>query len=110
MRAVLAVALALVVVSPAASAQAPAAETHGKLALDVRREKLDNGLRVVLAPDHTSPTVAVSVVYDVGARNEERGRSGFAHLFEHMMFQGSRNVARGDHFKLVTGHGGTLNG
>jgi predicted Zn-dependent peptidase len=83
---------------------------QGKLDLDIRRERLDNGLRVVLAPDRTSPTVAVSVVYDVGGRNEQRGKSGFAHLFEHMMFQGSRNVARGDHFKLVTGHGGTLNG
>jgi len=72
--------------------------------------KLDNGLRVVLSPDHTSPTIAVDVVYDVGARNEERGHAGFAHLFEHMMFQGSRNVARGDHFKLVTSHGGSLNG
>jgi predicted Zn-dependent peptidase len=81
-----------------------------KLKLDVRREKLDNGLRVVLAPDHTSPTIAVDVVYDVGGRNEERGKSGFAHLFEHMMFQGSRNIARGEHFKLVSGHGGTLNG
>src|SRR5262249_14021505 len=56
-----------------------------------------------------SPTVAVDVMYDVGSRNEERGHSGFAHLFEHMMFQGSKNVARGEHFQLVIGHGGTLN-
>ena len=63
-----------------------------------------------MSVDHTSPTVAVDVVYDVGGRNEERGHAGFAHLFEHMMFQGSGNVARGEHFKLVTGHGGTLNG
>jgi zinc protease len=54
--------------------------------------------------------VAVAVTYDVGSRNEERGRSGFAHLFEHMMFQGSANVPKGDHFRLVQGHGGTLNG
>ena len=80
------------------------------LAMEVRKAKLDNGLRVVMSVDHTSPTVAVDVVYDVGGRNEERGRSGFAHLFEHMMFQGSQNVARGEHFKLVTGHGGSLNG
>ncbi len=78
--------------------------------LPVVRAKLDNGLRVVMSPDHTSPTVAVDVVYDVGSRNEKRGHSGFAHLFEHMMFQGSKNVARGEHFKLVTSHGGTLNG
>ncbi|MEO8801043.1 MAG: pitrilysin family protein, partial [Polyangiaceae bacterium] len=78
--------------------------------LDVRRKTLANGLRVVMAPDSTSPTVAVDVVYDVGSRVEERGHSGFAHLFEHMMFQGSANVPKGEHFKLVTSHGGTLNG
>ncbi len=80
------------------------------LKLDVRKVTLDNGLRVVMSVDPTSPTVAVDVVYDVGARNEERGHSGFAHLFEHMMFQGSANVPRGEHFELVTSHGGTLNG
>jgi predicted Zn-dependent peptidase len=88
----------------------PTAATPARLDLTVRREKLDNGLRVVLHVDHTSPTVAVAVVYDVGGRNEARGRSGFAHLFEHMMFQGSKNVPRGEHFRLVTAHGGTLNG
>jgi zinc protease len=86
------------------------AEPIPKLQFAVRREKLENGLRVVLLPDTTSPTVAIDVVYDVGGRNEERGRSGFAHLFEHMMFQGSANVPRGEHFRLVTSHGGTLNG
>ena len=80
------------------------------LRLAVKRAKLDNGLRVVMLVDHTSPTVAIDVVYDVGARDEERGRSGFAHLFEHMMFQGSRNVPRGGHFKLVSAHGGQLDG
>ncbi|MBS2014404.1 MAG: insulinase family protein [Deltaproteobacteria bacterium] len=80
------------------------------LGFDVHRTRLDNGLRVVMLVDHTSPTVAVDVVYDVGGRNEERGRSGFAHLFEHMMFQGSKNVPRGEHFRLVTSHGGMLNG
>src|SRR4051812_10795141 len=84
----------------------PAAPLH----LDVKRAKLDNGLRVVMLVDHTTPTVAINVVYDVGARNEERGRSGFAHLFEHMMFQGSRNVPRGEHLKLVAAHGGQLDG
>ncbi|MBL8611580.1 MAG: insulinase family protein [Myxococcales bacterium] len=95
------------VAAPVPAAPAPAAPG---LQIDVRRLKLDNGLRVVLSVDKTSPTVAVDVVYDVGARNEERGKSGFAHLFEHMMFQGSANVPKGDHFKLVTSHGGTLNG
>jgi zinc protease len=87
----------------------PAAPELPKLHLDVQKSTLPNGLRVVLSVDHTSPTVAVDVMYDVGSRNEERGHSGFAHLFEHMMFQGSANVARGDHFKLVLSHGGTLN-
>jgi predicted Zn-dependent peptidase len=90
---------------PAAPATPPA-----PLSLQVQRATLDNGLRVVLNVDHTSPTVAVAVTYDVGARNEDRGRSGFAHLFEHMMFEGSANVQKGEHFKLVSGHGGTLNG
>jgi predicted Zn-dependent peptidase len=92
----------------AALAAAPARAQQ--LHFDVKRAKLDNGLRVVMLVDHTSPTVAVDVVYDVGARNEERGRTGFAHLFEHMMFQGSASVPRGEHFTLVTSHGGQLNG
>ncbi len=95
---------------PAAAAAPSPAPSPTQLQLDVKRTKLDNGLRVVMLVDHTSPTVAVDVVYDVGARNEERGRTGFAHLFEHMMFQGSKNVPRGEHFKLVVGHGGQLNG
>ena len=90
-------------------ARKPGALLAPSLQLDVRRARLPNGLRVVLSVDHTSPTIAVDVMYDVGARNEERGHSGFAHLFEHMMFQGSANVPRGDHFQLVVGHGGTLN-
>lgn len=63
-----------------------------------------------MQPDHASPTVAVAVTYDVGARNERPGQSGFAHLFEHMMFEGSKNVPKGEHFKLVSARGGTLNG
>jgi predicted Zn-dependent peptidase len=80
------------------------------LNLRLQRITLDNGLRVVLNEDHSAPTVAVCVTYDVGSRNEQPGRSGFAHLFEHMMFQGSRNVAKGQHFTLITERGGTLNG
>ena len=64
----------------------------------------------MLNPDHTSPTIAVAVAYDVGSRSEERGKSGFAHLFEHMMFQGSRNVEKGGHFRLIAAHGGQMNG
>jgi len=78
--------------------------------LQVIRATLDNGLRVVMNPDRTVPTVAVSVYYDVGSRNEEKGRSGFAHLFEHMMFQGSANVGKGEHFSLIINRGGDANG
>jgi predicted Zn-dependent peptidase len=78
--------------------------------LQVSRAKLDNGLRVVMNQDHTVPTVAVSVYYDVGSRNEVEGRSGFAHLFEHMMFQGSANVGKGEHFSLIINRGGSANG
>ena len=71
--------------------------------------KLDNGLRVILSVDHSAPVVAVAVYYDVGSRNETKGRSGFAHLFEHMMFQGSRNIKKTEHFKFVESNGGVMN-
>lgn len=76
----------------------------------VERFSLDNGLRVVLAPDRSVPVVAVSVFYDVGMRSEPPGRTGFAHLFEHMMFQGSANVPKMEHARLVQAAGGTFNG
>jgi predicted Zn-dependent peptidase len=72
--------------------------------------RLDNGLRVVISEDHLAPVVAVNVWYDVGSRHETPGRTGFAHLFEHLMFQGSANVRRGEHFSTVNSAGGTLNG
>ncbi|HZQ24568.1 MAG TPA: pitrilysin family protein [Terriglobales bacterium] len=72
--------------------------------------RLDNGLRVILAPDHTAPVLAIDVTYDVGSRNERPGRTGFAHLFEHMMFQGSENVGKGEHFSLLENNGGEFNG
>ncbi|MDH4282311.1 MAG: insulinase family protein, partial [Myxococcales bacterium] len=78
--------------------------------LQISRATLGNGLRVVMNPDHTVPTVAVSVYYDVGSRSEVKGRSGFAHLFEHMMFQGSANVPKGEHFSLIINRGGDANG
>ncbi len=81
-----------------------------KVELALERATLDNGLRVVINVDHSSPTVGIAVSYDVGARDEEKGRSGFAHLFEHMMFQGSANVGKGEHMTLVAGHGGSPNG
>ena len=78
--------------------------------VEVIRATLDNGLRVVMSQDDTVPTVAISVYYDVGSRNEVKGRSGFAHLFEHMMFQGSANVGKGEHFGLIINRGGSANG
>ncbi|MCW2665852.1 MAG: peptidase [Frankiales bacterium] len=71
---------------------------------------LDNGLRVVVSPDRSSPVVAVAVYYDVGIRSEPEGRTGFAHLFEHLMFQGSASLGKTEHFTYVQGSGGTLNG
>ena len=71
---------------------------------------LDNGLRVVISEDHLAPVVAINIWYDVGSRHETPGRTGFAHLFEHLMFQGSTHVPRNMHFGTVTEAGGTLNG
>src|SRR5579862_8840216 len=78
--------------------------------LEFRDLKLDNGLRVIIVPDHTAPVYAIDVAYNVGSRNERPGRTGFAHLFEHMMFQGSENVGKGEHFALVLNNGGGMNG
>ncbi len=75
----------------------------------IQRHLLDNGLRVVLSRDPRAPLVAVNLWYDVGSKHEKPGKTGFAHLFEHMMFQGSANVAKGQHFSLVQAAGGTLN-
>ncbi|MDT0603240.1 M16 family metallopeptidase [Thalassotalea castellviae] len=71
---------------------------------------LDNGLKVVLSPDDTAPTVTVAVYYNIGFRNEPRDSTGFAHLFEHMMFQGSENLGKMEFIKLVNANGGVLNG
>jgi zinc protease len=82
------------------------------LDLDVPFQKfvLDNGLEVVVHEDHSDPVLSVQVVYHVGSAREASGRSGFAHLFEHMLFQGSEHVGDDQHFKLIQGAGGTLNG
>jgi len=76
----------------------------------IEQYTLDNGLRVVLNQDQSVPVVSVSVYYDVGSRNEPEGRTGFAHLFEHMMFQGSENVPKAAHFQYISNAGGTMNG
>src|SRR6476659_1018718 len=73
-------------------------------------ERLANGLRLIVAEDHLAPVVAVNVWYSVGSKHEEPGKTGFAHLFEHVMFQGSAHVGKAEHMALVQGAGGTLNG
>jgi zinc protease len=80
------------------------------LQLPIATHTLANGLRVVLSEDHATPIVAVNLWYHVGSANERAGRTGFAHLFEHMLFQGSEHVAANEHFELVQRAGGTLNG
>ncbi len=72
--------------------------------------KLKNGLRVILSEDHSAPTYSIAVTYNVGSRDEKQGRTGFAHLFEHMMYQGSENVGKGEHFSLIQNNGGEMNG
>src|SRR5689334_13463070 len=79
-------------------------------AIQVTYYKLDNGLKVVLSPDNTSPTIGVGVYYNIGFRIEPKNRTGFAHLFEHMMFQGSANLGKMEFIQLVQKNGGTLNG
>src|SRR5918996_5603344 len=81
-----------------------------KVDIPFERHQLANGLRVVLSPDASAPVVAVNLWYAVGSRNERPGRTGFAHLFEHMMFQGSANVAETAHFAYIEKAGGSLNG
>jgi len=88
------------------SLAAPADEFH----VPVEYYKLPNGLRVVLSQDHTAPTVCVGVYYRIGFRIEPRDRTGFAHLFEHMMFQGSQNLGKMEFIKLIQANGGILNG
>ena len=81
-----------------------------QLALDISRHRLDNGLEIVLHRDTTLPLVVVNLWYHVGSKNERPGHTGFAHLFEHMLFQGSKHVGTNDHFGYVQQAGGTANG
>jgi zinc protease len=90
----------------AASAPAPGVRLH----VPVDYYKLPNGLKVVLSRDTTSPTAVVGVYYNIGFRNEPKDRTGFAHLFEHMMFQGSKNLGKMEFIRLVESSGGLLNG
>ncbi len=78
--------------------------------IPIETETLANGLRVTYSEDHVAPLVAVNLWYHVGSANEREGRTGFAHLFEHMLFQGSANIEANEHFELVQRAGGTVNG
>ncbi|MBF9236054.1 insulinase family protein [Hymenobacter sp. BT683] len=98
--------------SPATAAVAPEKATPAGPAFQIPVEyyTLPNGLRVVLSPDHTAPTATVAAYYAVGFRTEPRNRTGFAHLFEHLMFQGSQNLGKNEFIGLIQKNGGALNG
>ncbi|MGC9493567.1 M16 family metallopeptidase [Vibrio genomosp. F10] len=84
--------------------------TSGKVMIPYSKYQLENGLTVILSSDDSDPLVHVDVTYHVGSAREDVGKSGFAHFFEHMMFQGSENVGDQEHFRIITEAGGTLNG
>ena len=106
------------VVLAISGAIAPAAEAarlverveakEGEIVIPYSKYVLDNGLTVIVHEDHSDPVVHVDVTYHVGSAREEVGKSGFAHFFEHMMFQGSDHVGDDQHFKIVTESGGAL--
>jgi predicted Zn-dependent peptidase len=101
--------LSLFPLSALAQAERPALQNGaGRIVFDTF--SLANGLRVIYSEDHSVPVIAVDVWYNVGSRNERPGRSGFAHLFEHMMFQGSANVKKAEHFQFIMRAGGSMNG
>jgi zinc protease len=123
---ILALAASLLAVASAIAGQAPAQQPPPSAAMPetpvrvanfvpkplhfpIEQHKLDNGLRVIFSVDHSAPVYAIDVSYDVGSRNEKAGHTGFAHLFEHMMFEGSENVGKGEHNILVLNNGGGVN-
>jgi predicted Zn-dependent peptidase len=96
--------------APMIEAKSPAKPGQNSYDIVFKEFRLKNGLRVLLAEDHRAPTYSITVTYNVGSRDEKPGRTGFAHLFEHMLFQGSENVGKGEHFILVQNNGGSANG
>jgi predicted Zn-dependent peptidase len=92
------------------TAAAQPAKTAAGIQVPVTYYKLPNGLKVVLSPEHSAPLVTVAVYYNIGFRIEPKDRTGFAHLFEHLMFQGSKNLGKMEFIKLVESNGGVLNG
>src|SRR5205807_6133973 len=101
--------LAVVAMSLMALATGAAPQRH-RVHVDFKATTLENGLRVITVEDHVAPVYSIAIVYNVGSRDERKGRTGFAHLFEHMMFKGSENVGPGEHFYTVFSNGGTMNG
>ncbi|MBC6697452.1 M16 family metallopeptidase [Hymenobacter puniceus] len=100
-----------VVTAPTPVAETPAAPAPAAaFQIPVEYYTLPNGLKVVLSPDHTAPTATVAAYYNVGFRNEPRDRTGYAHLFEHLMFQGSKNLGKMEFIQLIQKNGGILNG
>src|SRR5882724_12529598 len=81
--------------------------TVKKTEIKFKEFKLENGLRLIVVEDPSAPVYSIAVSYNVGSRDERRGRTGFAHLFEHMMFKGSMNVGDGEHSSLIANNGGT---
>jgi predicted Zn-dependent peptidase len=102
--------LAAALSAGAAETQPPPKAAAASVRVEFTDTTLKNGLRVQLVQDHGAPVIALNIAYDVGSRNERRGRTGFAHLFEHMMFKGSANVGNGEHFYQVFSNGGSMNG
>jgi zinc protease len=93
-------------IRPVVTGAAPAAA----IKVPLQQYTLKNGLKVILSVDTSAPTYSISITYNVGSRNEKAGHTGFAHLFEHMMYEGSENVGKGEHFILVMNNGGGMNG
>src|SRR5262249_47036662 len=100
----------MLVVVCLAAAQRPQPAPTNAIKIPIETYVLPNGLTVILSTDHSTPTVAVAAWYHVGSKNETPGRTGFAHLFEHVMFTGSGHVPYGLHDKLTEGVGGSNNG
>jgi predicted Zn-dependent peptidase len=107
MRRVLRLAVPFVLAASAAAGTLSATATSGVTFTDTR---LRNGLRVIVSEDHSAPVFSLAVTYGAGSRDERKGRTGFAHLFEHMMFKGSEQVGPGEHFTLIFNNGGSMNG
>ena len=110
MRAVPAIVAASLMLATPLAAQQPSAAARQHLRIPIEYYTLPNGLKVVLSPDTTTPTAVIAVYYNIGFRIEPRDRTGFAHLFEHLMFQGSANLGKMEFIKLVEKNGGVLNG